>query len=88
MMTFDEHAVLTKDQIQKAAALTVIAQNGIRVPFGDLFKDRKTIVVFIRHVWCVKHSLITWRHLTSLSAGVRCAKIICTQSRVTLTLRR
>ena len=87
-MTFDEHAGLTKDQVQKAAALTVIAQNGLRVPFGELIKDRKTIVVFIRHVWCVKHSLITWCHLTSLSAGVRCAKIICTQSRVTLTLRR
>ncbi|RPD59582.1 hypothetical protein L227DRAFT_503360 [Lentinus tigrinus ALCF2SS1-6] len=52
VVTFDEHAGLTKDQVQKAAALTVIAQNGIRVPFGDLFKDRKTIVVFIRHFWC------------------------------------
>ena len=52
-MTFDEHAELTKDQIQKAAAVTVIAQNGVRVQFGDLFKDRKTIVIFIRHFWFV-----------------------------------
>ncbi|RDX57095.1 hypothetical protein OH76DRAFT_1334854 [Lentinus brumalis] len=52
VVTFDEHAGLTKDQIQTAAAFTVVAQNGIRVPFGDLFKDRKTIVVFIRHFWC------------------------------------
>ena len=53
VVTFDEHAGLTKDQIQKAASLTVIAQSGIRVQFGELFKDRKTIVIFIRHFWCV-----------------------------------
>ncbi|KAI0707186.1 AhpC/TSA antioxidant enzyme-domain-containing protein [Earliella scabrosa] len=52
VVTFDEHAGLTKDQIQKAASLTVIAQSGIRVQFGELFKDRKTIVIFIRHFWC------------------------------------
>ncbi|EJF64769.1 hypothetical protein DICSQDRAFT_52225 [Dichomitus squalens LYAD-421 SS1] len=52
VVTFDEHAGLTKDQIQKASALTVIAQNGLRVPFGELIKERKTIVIFIRHFWC------------------------------------
>ena len=52
-MTFDEHAGLTKDQVKKAAALTVIAQNGLRVPFGELIKGRKTIVIFIRHFWYV-----------------------------------
>ncbi|KAI0360229.1 hypothetical protein OH77DRAFT_1394408 [Trametes cingulata] len=50
--TFDEHAGLTRDQIARAAPLTVIAQNGLRVPFGELFKERKTIVCFIRHFWC------------------------------------
>ncbi|KAI0368820.1 hypothetical protein BV20DRAFT_947462, partial [Pilatotrama ljubarskyi] len=50
--TFDEHAGLTRDQIAHAAPLTVIAQNGLRVPFGELFKERKTIVCFIRHFWC------------------------------------
>ena len=52
-MTFDENGGLTKDQVGRAAALTVIAQNGLRVQFGELFKERKTIVVFIRHFWCV-----------------------------------
>ncbi|KAI0661799.1 hypothetical protein C8Q70DRAFT_911040 [Cubamyces menziesii] len=52
VMTFDENGGLTKDQVGRAAALTVIAQNGLRVQFGELFKERKTIVVFIRHFWC------------------------------------
>ncbi|KAI0635583.1 hypothetical protein C8Q77DRAFT_1052997 [Trametes polyzona] len=52
VMTFDEHAGLTRDQIARAAALTVIAQNGLRMPFGELFKERKTVVCFIRHFWC------------------------------------
>ena len=53
MAPFDEHAGLSKDQLQRAAALTVVAQSGVRVPFGDLFRERKTIVIFIRHFWCV-----------------------------------
>ncbi|KAI0749739.1 hypothetical protein C8Q80DRAFT_1218810 [Daedaleopsis nitida] len=52
VLTFDEHAGLTKELLQTAAALTVIEQNGIRRQFGELFKDRKTIVIFIRHFWC------------------------------------
>ncbi|KAI0767981.1 AhpC/TSA antioxidant enzyme-domain-containing protein, partial [Trametes elegans] len=51
--TFDEHAGLARDQIARAAPLTVIAQNGLRVQFGELFRERKTIVCFIRHFWCV-----------------------------------
>lgn len=50
---FDEDAVPTRDQIVKAASLVVIAQNGIRKLFGDLFKDRKAIVIFLRHFWYV-----------------------------------
>ncbi|KAH9945046.1 uncharacterized protein BXZ73DRAFT_38178, partial [Epithele typhae] len=50
--TFDERALPTREQVQQAAALTVIAQNGVRIQFGDLFKDQKTIVIFIRHFWC------------------------------------
>lgn len=52
-MTFDEHAGLTKDQIQRVSSFTVVAQNGLRMPFGELFRDSKTIVIFIRHFWCV-----------------------------------
>lgn len=56
-MKFDEYAELTRDQLGKAASLFVIAQNGLRIPFGDLFRERKTIVLFIRHFWLVSLSL-------------------------------
>ncbi|KAL1940249.1 hypothetical protein VTO73DRAFT_9201 [Trametes versicolor] len=52
VVTFDEYAGLSREQIGRAAALTVIAQNGLRVQFGELFRDRRTIVIFIRHFWC------------------------------------
>jgi len=48
---FDEHALPTKRQLLDAASCVVVAENGIRVPFGDLFRDQKTIVIFIRHFW-------------------------------------
>ena len=50
-MKFDEHAELTREQLSRAATLFVIAQNGLRIPFGDLFRERKTVVLFIRHFW-------------------------------------
>ncbi|KAI0091040.1 AhpC/TSA antioxidant enzyme-domain-containing protein, partial [Irpex rosettiformis] len=49
---FDEYAIPTQKQLENAASYTVIAQNGIRVPFGDLFRDKRAIVIFIRHFWC------------------------------------
>ncbi|KAI0955945.1 hypothetical protein AcV7_006479 [Taiwanofungus camphoratus] len=49
---FDEYAMPTREQLRQAASLVIIAQNGLRVPFGDLFRDRRTIVCFIRHFWC------------------------------------
>ncbi|KAI0784295.1 hypothetical protein C8Q75DRAFT_691582, partial [Abortiporus biennis] len=51
-MIFDEHARLNKEQVARAANLDVIAQNGIRIPFADLIRDRKTIVIVVRHFWC------------------------------------
>ncbi|KAI6042553.1 AhpC/TSA antioxidant enzyme-domain-containing protein [Pisolithus marmoratus] len=51
-LDFDEHALPTPKQLTDAASCVVIAENGIRVPFGDLFKEQKTIVIFIRHFWC------------------------------------
>ena len=39
-----------KEQIAKAVELTVFDANGGKVKFGDLVKERKTIVVFIRLV--------------------------------------
>lgn len=51
-LDFDEHALPTPKQLTDAASCVVIAENGIRVHFGDLFKEKKTIVIFIRHFWC------------------------------------
>ena len=53
---FDENALVSREQLSRAAGLDVIAQNGIRVPFGDLFRDRKVIIIFIRHFWYVYSS--------------------------------
>lgn len=50
-MPFDERAVPTADQLACAADIPVIAPNGVRVPFGDIFNDRKVVVIFIRHFW-------------------------------------
>ncbi|KAF9223705.1 hypothetical protein BS17DRAFT_781090 [Gyrodon lividus] len=49
---FDEHALPTPRQLMDAASCLVIAENGLRVPFGELFRDQKTIVIFVRHFWC------------------------------------
>lgn len=49
---FDEHAMPTSKQLADASSCVVIAENGVRIPFSDIFKEKKTIVIFIRHFWC------------------------------------
>ncbi|KAJ6596664.1 AhpC/TSA antioxidant enzyme-domain-containing protein, partial [Mycena sp. CBHHK59/15] len=49
---FDETALPTQQQLEGTAILPVISESGVRVPFGSLWKDQKTIVCFIRHFWC------------------------------------
>jgi hypothetical protein len=49
---FNEIGLPTKTQLSDAASLVVIAENGLRVPFGDLWRNQQTIVGFIRHFWC------------------------------------
>ncbi|KAJ7268793.1 AhpC/TSA antioxidant enzyme-domain-containing protein, partial [Mycena haematopus] len=49
---FDEHRPPTRSQLETAAELPVISESGVRVPFGSLWEDQKTIVCFIRHFWC------------------------------------
>ncbi|KAJ7163595.1 AhpC/TSA antioxidant enzyme-domain-containing protein, partial [Mycena crocata] len=49
---FDETRMPTQRQLEEAAALQVISESGVRVPFGSLFREQKTIVCFIRHFWC------------------------------------
>lgn len=50
-LSFDEHALPTRRQLLDAASYHVVAENGLRVPFGDLFREQKTVVIFIRHFW-------------------------------------
>jgi hypothetical protein len=56
VLPFDEHMLPTKDQLSAAASLVVISENGVRIPFGDLWANRKTVVCFIRHFWSVHAS--------------------------------
>ncbi|KAF9818580.1 hypothetical protein IEO21_02685 [Rhodonia placenta] len=51
-LRFDEYAIPTREQLKHAASLPVVAQNGIRVQFGELFKSRRTVICFLRHFWC------------------------------------
>lgn len=50
-LSFDENALPTRRQLLDAASCNVVAENGLRVPFGDLFQGQKTVVIFIRHFW-------------------------------------
>lgn len=55
---FQVNVIPSQRQLSAAASLTVIAENGVRYPFGDLFLRKKTVVVFIRHFWCVCFALL------------------------------
>lgn len=50
--TQPEWQLPTEAQLSQASALPVVTQSGIRVPFGSLFANQRTIVIFIRHFWC------------------------------------
>ncbi|KAK7005687.1 peptidase A1 domain-containing protein [Favolaschia claudopus] len=49
---FDEDRLPTRRQLETAAELPVISESGVRVSFGSVFEQQKTIVCFIRHFWC------------------------------------
>ncbi|KAL1743848.1 AhpC/TSA antioxidant enzyme-domain-containing protein, partial [Schizophyllum fasciatum] len=49
---FKENRLPTAEQLELAARLTVTSEAGVQVPFYSLWKDQRTIVVFIRHFWC------------------------------------
>lgn len=74
-VTFDEHALPTPRQLADAASCFVVAENGLRVPFGELFRDQRTIVVFIRHFWYGSFRRVNNPANTIL--GVPCVRIIC-----------
>ena len=35
--------------VEKASEMTLFAQDGTAVPFADLYKEKKAVVVFVRH---------------------------------------
>jgi hypothetical protein len=43
----------TSIDLVTAAGLTITGENGEQVLFGALFRDRKVIVILIRHFWCL-----------------------------------
>ncbi|KAK7035298.1 hypothetical protein VNI00_012065 [Paramarasmius palmivorus] len=49
---FEEYGIPTREQLRHAEQLCVISESGVRVPFGDLWKNQKTVVIFIRHFLC------------------------------------
>ncbi|THH08582.1 hypothetical protein EW145_g2610 [Phellinidium pouzarii] len=46
---FEEYALPTPEQLQAAASLFVVAESGVRLRFGDLWKLEQTVVIFVRH---------------------------------------
>ncbi|VDB94278.1 unnamed protein product [Peniophora sp. CBMAI 1063] len=39
-------------QLARAAEMVVLQENGTPVPFGSLWKEKRSAVIFIRHFWC------------------------------------
>ncbi|KAI0822744.1 AhpC/TSA antioxidant enzyme-domain-containing protein [Trametes gibbosa] len=75
-------AAPSQDELTKAAALSVFDNAGKEVTFGSLFRDQKTVVVFIRHFFCGQCQKYVM-HLASVrkdaleKAGVRLVVIGC-----------
>lgn len=57
-LKFDEYAIPSRDQVNHAGSLFVVAQSGLRVEFSTLFQNKRTVVCFIRHFWCVPPSIL------------------------------
>jgi hypothetical protein len=47
-------ALPSAEQLDRAARMIVLKENGLPVVFGDLWETRRTVVLFIRHFWCVR----------------------------------
>ena len=47
--SMDETTLPTHEQLKLAASLPVVAESGVRIPFGDLCERGQTLFVFIRH---------------------------------------
>lgn len=62
---FDETRLPTVEQLEEAAMIPVTSESGVRIPFGQLWYNQKTIVCFIRHFWYAESPpVISGLHLT------------------------
>ncbi|OCF76335.1 hypothetical protein I204_03635 [Kwoniella mangroviensis CBS 8886] len=51
-LLFDEDRLPTQKMLFEASLMEVVDDKGKKVRFGDLVRNRKTIVIFIRHWYC------------------------------------
>ncbi|CAE6427898.1 unnamed protein product [Rhizoctonia solani] len=51
-LPFDRYSLPNEDQLRLASDMYVYDENSRPVRFGDIFKDQKTAICFIRHFWC------------------------------------
>ncbi|WWC93962.1 hypothetical protein V866_000800 [Kwoniella sp. B9012] len=51
-LLFDEDRLPTQKMLFEASLMEVVDDRGKKVRFGDLVRNRKTIVIFIRHWYC------------------------------------
>ncbi|KZV70266.1 hypothetical protein PENSPDRAFT_675767 [Peniophora sp. CONT] len=66
---------LDNQTLEKVSQLEVYNSNGDKVKFGSVFKDRKTVVVFIRHFFCGQYvmqiaSTVRAEALQKANAGI------------------
>ena len=59
-------------QLNYAACLPIIGENGEQITFGSLFESQRTIVVFIRHFWCP----LCQDYMSSINSFIR-PEMIC-----------
>ncbi|KAI0322137.1 hypothetical protein OF83DRAFT_1049944 [Amylostereum chailletii] len=57
-------------QLANAARMEVLKENGLPVTFGALWQEKRTIVVFIRHFWCVFQCAMCQDYLASIMRDV------------------
>lgn len=48
---FSEYALPAQHQMEAVSLMTVYAEDGMTVRFGDLWRNNRTLVIFIRHYW-------------------------------------
>ncbi|KDQ20347.1 hypothetical protein BOTBODRAFT_632932 [Botryobasidium botryosum FD-172 SS1] len=83
---FVSDALPTEAQLKAAAAIEIRDEQGNKVPFGSLYEDQKTVVVFIREFQTPDNGISAKAYVTQLAeipastlseAGVKIAVVGC-----------